>query len=811
MKTNPVMDTVDQIITYAKKREIIHLSTQNQHLSDTKLLLKGKEVVSFSSCSYLGLEFSEKLTTAAKKGIDDFGTQFSSSRAYLSLGYYEELEQKLGFLFEAHVVVTPTTTLGHIASIPVLVSQSDAVIVDHQAHSSVQTAVNLVKAKNTHVELLRHNRMDLLEERILKLKGSHEKIWYMADGIYSMFGDLAPVEKIYELLDKYEQLHFYVDDAHAMSAFGKNGRGYVLGDRKIHSRMVVGTSLNKAFATGGGMLIFPTAELAQRVRNCGSTLITSGPMQPSALAAALACADLHLSGEIQAYQEELHENIRYANLLLKKHGLPNLAEPTTPIFFVAVGLPKVGYNLVNRMLEEGFYLNLGIFPAVPIKNTGVRFTITRLHTFEQIEAMIKAMAHHYQLALAEEAVTLEQVYQAFKIPMPEEKQIKELFRSGVHHSMLRTSHYHSILEVPKEEWNTMMAGRGVFDWNTMNLLERSFSGNDMPEENWDFDYVIVRDFSGKPVLGTFLTCSLMKDDMLSDEAISKDIEERRKKDPYLLTSKTLSVGSQITEGHHLYVDFDSELWREALSMLLQKMEMLQVQYGATTLMLRDFPANDLRMDDFMVDNGFFRINLPETYAVKTSTFRTDEDFLSHLSKRSKRHFKENIMRHAHKFDVSADSVSSDQSIREYYELYRSVKERSLALNTFALPYRFFENFGRNKNWEILRVSLAEGYGADEKAAAFVLAKKQEDQYHGLLVGLDYSLNAEHNVYRRAIYEVLRRASELGCQSAHLGFSADVEKKKFGATGTATCAYVQVKDNFAMAAIHTNSVRKIVAA
>jgi 7-keto-8-aminopelargonate synthetase-like enzyme len=811
MKTNPVLDTVDQIISHAKKRGIIHLSTQNQSVSDTILQLKGKDVVSFSSCSYLGLEFSEQLIAAAKKGIDDFGTQFSSSRAYLSLGHYEVLEQKLSCLFDAHAVVTPTTTLGHIAAIPVLVSPTDAVIMDHQVHSSVQTAVNLAKAKNTHVELVRHNRLDLLEERILSLKGTYDKIWYMADGIYSMYGDLAPVEKIYDLLDKYEQLHFYVDDAHAMSAFGKNGRGYVLGGRQIHSRMVVGTSLNKAFATGGGLLIFPTAELAQRVRNCGSTLITSGPMQPSALAAALVCADLHLSGQIQEYQEELHENIRYANLLLKKYGLPNLAEPTTPIFFVAVGLPKVGYNLVNRMLEEGFYLNLGIFPAVPIKNTGVRFTVTRLHTFEQIESMIKTMAHHYHLALAEEDVTLEQVYQAFKIPLPEEKELKELFRSGVHHSMLRTSHYHSILEVPQEEWNSMMAGRGVFDWNTMNLLERSFSGNELPEENWDFDYIIVRDFSGKPVLGTFLTCSLMKDDMLSDEVISKDIEERRKKDPYLLTSKTLSVGSQITEGHHLYVDFDSILWREACSMLLQKMELLQVQYGATTLMLRDFPADDVRMDDFMVDNGFFRINLPGTYAVKTSTFQTDEDFLAHLSKRSKRHFKENIIRHAHKFEMTAETVSDDQAIRSYYELYCGVKARSLALNTFALPYRFFENFGRNKNWEILRISLKEACGTHQQPAAFVLAKKQDEQYHGLLVGLDYSLNAEHNIYRRAIYEVLKRSSELGCQSAHLGFSADVEKKKFGATETAVCAYVQVKDNFAMAAINTNSVRKIVAA
>lgn len=105
-------------------------------------------------------------------------------------------------------MIAPTTTLGHIATVPVIVSERDSIIVDHQVHAAVQGAVELIKTKGTHVELVRHNRMDMLEERIAALQGSYEKIWYTADGIYSMFGDKAPVQEIDRLLDTYDSFHF---------------------------------------------------------------------------------------------------------------------------------------------------------------------------------------------------------------------------------------------------------------------------------------------------------------------------------------------------------------------------------------------------------------------------------------------------------------------------------------------------------------------------------------------------------------------------------------------------------------------------
>ena len=185
-KGNPFVDVVSQIVSHGLQEGIVHLYTEDDRFSGNSILLKGRAVVNFGSCSYLGLEFDDRLKGAAKDAIDRYGTQFSESRAYVSLKLYKELEQLLEKIFDACCVVTPTTTLGHISAIPVLVNDEDAVIIDQQVHNSVQTAVTLLKPRGIHVEIVRHNRMGLLEERINELRARYPKIWYMADGIYSM-------------------------------------------------------------------------------------------------------------------------------------------------------------------------------------------------------------------------------------------------------------------------------------------------------------------------------------------------------------------------------------------------------------------------------------------------------------------------------------------------------------------------------------------------------------------------------------------------------------------------------------------------
>jgi len=302
-------------------------------------------------------------------------------------------------LFEGYALATPTTTLGHIAALPVLIQEGDAIILDQMVHNSVQTAAKLVQVQGVPVETLLHGDLEMLEERVNALSKKYRHVWYLTDGVYSMFGDLAPVDELGKLLKRYEQLYLYFDDAHGMSWTGKHGRGYVLDCLPIQERMVVATSLCKAFAAGGGALIFPNARMHRQVKNCGGPMIFSGPIQPPMLGAALASARIHLSPEIGLLQKELQERVSLCNRLLEKYGLPLAALSKSPIFYIKLGHPDVAANMVERLMNEGFYTNHAVYPAVSRRKSGVRFTLTRHLSAEDIHGLVEAIARNLPLAL----------------------------------------------------------------------------------------------------------------------------------------------------------------------------------------------------------------------------------------------------------------------------------------------------------------------------------------------------------------------------------------------------------------------------
>ena len=809
---NTLIGTIDQIISDGVRKGILHLYTDETKLNGNQIILKGKKVINFGSCSYLGLEFDPRLKEAAKAAIDNYGTQFSESRAYVSINLYRELEELFYQLFEAPCVITPTTTLGHVANIPVLMSCRDAIITDQQVHNSVNTAVKLLAATGTHIEVLRHNRMDLLEDRIKSLRDKHQKIWYLADGVYSMFGDTAPINEIYQLLDTYPQFHFYVDDAHGMSIHGKNGRGSVLNKRRFHPKMMLATSLAKAFATGGAVMVYPDKEMARRVRTCGGPLITSGPLQPSQLGAAVAAAKIHLTDEIYDMQEELRERIKFTNLVLKKYQLPVIAENDSAVFFIGVHLPKVGYNMVRRMLDAGYYVNLGIFPAVPMKNTGIRFTITRLHTFLQIEQMIRAMAEELPKALKEEGVTHEDIYKAFRMPVPEQELIDKGVASVINQALsLKVYHYKSIRDIESKEWNELFANKGTFDWNGLQLLEETFQHNELPENNWEFDYVIIKDIiTGRPVVAGFMTTALWKDDMLSPAAISENVELKRAADPYYLTSKVISTGSLLTEGEHLFIDKSSPFWKDAMRLLFDQVNLLQEKYNTNSIVLRDFQHIDGEFESFLIDNGFFKIAMPDNNVVNDLSWDNADVFYQGLSKNSKMHFRKYIKRYLEKYEISIENNPTEKDIDHWYSLYENVKNNSLELNTFTLPRKLFTNLANDPSWEILSLKLSpETDKGLKKTVGVVFSYTGGDNYIPMIIGLNYAYNKEYKIYRQALYQLVMRGKMLGKKKIHLGFSATVEKKKVGAVIYPTHAFMQIRDSYNAEALATmNLVRQV---
>jgi 7-keto-8-aminopelargonate synthetase-like enzyme len=383
---------VDDAFKQAIARGLAHLVAEDDQVSGRFVTLGGRRHVNFGTCSYTGLETDLRLKDAACEAVARYGVQLSSSRAYLSAAPYRELERLLGRMFGAPLVVAQTTTLAHFAALPVLVGERDAVVCDQLAHNSLQSVLPTLTAAGATCRLVRHNRLDRLEELVTALEQHHPRVWYIADGIYSMHGDAAPMEGLRELLGRHERLHLYLDDAHGVSWRGTHGRGHVLGDGDIPPRTVVAAGLAKAFSAGGAVLLFPDPEAARLVRTCGSTLIFSGPLQPALLGAGIASARVHLSGEIYERQNKLLERIFLFNELAERRGVPLASTAATPIRFVRTGDNDTTYALAEALQREGFFVNTAVFPAVSPGQGGLRISLTVHHAMDDIRALVDAVA-----------------------------------------------------------------------------------------------------------------------------------------------------------------------------------------------------------------------------------------------------------------------------------------------------------------------------------------------------------------------------------------------------------------------------------
>ncbi len=350
----------------------------------------GRPYLSFGSCSYMSLESRKELRDAAHDAIDRWGTQFHFSRVYVQCPLYEELESCLVAMTGRPTLVAASTSLAHMAALPVLVEDGDSVVVDQFAHASLHTALKLVPTAP--LEIVRHNRMDLLDAALARLAPTSKQVWYVADGLYSMLGDFADFEALKRLLDVHPKLRLYIDDAHGTSWTGARGRGAALDHFASDPRVVVALSLNKAFSAAGGALAVPSEAMKVRIRRAGATMLFSGPVQPPMLGAAVGSARLHLGEEFPSLQTELASKIAHAARALDRHGLVLGAPARSPILQLHCDSSRMTYAIVGRMRALGYYCCAVTFPAVPVNRPGIRFTICRHNERADIDAFVEALA-----------------------------------------------------------------------------------------------------------------------------------------------------------------------------------------------------------------------------------------------------------------------------------------------------------------------------------------------------------------------------------------------------------------------------------
>lgn len=802
IRHNNINDTASEIFTIARDNQVLHLYAQDEKMDGTHLTINGNKALHFGTCGYLGLEQHEKMKEAAIQAIHNYGVQFPMSKSYVSNPLYAELENLVQTMYNAPVVISKNCTLSHLATIPTIVRENDAVIMDHQVHSSVQAAVQKLLAKGVRVEMIRHNNLEMLEETILRIKDKHEKIWYMADGVYSMYGDFAPVKEMIELAQKYDQLYLYVDDAHGMSWAGKHGTGYVMSQMPdgLYEKMVLTATMGKGFGACGGLTIFPNKEWHHQVKIFGGPLTFSVQLEPPILGSAIASAKIHLSDEISQMQEELQQKIAYTNALIKNTRVPLIAENNSPIFFIGTGAMSMTNRLIQRLITDGIYVNAAPFPAVPAKNTGVRITISLHNSYKDIEELVDKLSYHFDEALDEVGQTHEKIRKAFRMEplktiQPDEDQIKKPVKTGKTHLEV----VNSISEINKDEWNRYVGHRGMFDHGGMKYMEKSFSCNERDEENWDFRYFTVRDESGKVILMTFCIIGLYKEDTFARTSISKQIEEVRQTDPYYLTSKAVIMGSMFTEGEHLYIDRLDDKWKDAVGELVEALYKEQDLAEASNVVLRDFDAGDPELNDLLHGLGFVKVDMPESCVLeKMDLWNTENEYRATLSKSAKKHFKEEIRKYQDQFDVEVKETLDEYELELAWKLFMNVKNKNYGLNTFAPPKKVFYEMNTDSAWEFVILRLKDEYSDHSDPIAIVMNHKNEFKVYSLmLIGMDYDYIYQCRGYLQALYQCVKRAKSLGYHQANFGISATTEKKKLGVKVYPRVAYLNAKDNFNM--------------
>ena len=790
-----MIKSLNKLIQDGVDRGLLQKFTSNESLNSSHISIDDQSYINFGSCSYLGLEYQDSLKTAVKQSVDSFGTQFSTSRTYLSIGMYEDLERELGNMFGKPVIATASTTLGHLATLPIIVEEGDAVILDLQVHSSVQMTAQQLKAKKIPVHLIPHNDMDSLENKIRSLNGKANRIWYLADGVYSMYGDFAPLPELYALLDKYEKFHLYLDDAHGMGWTGKNGTGYVRSQVEHHERLVLITSLNKSFAASGGVVVFPNEKMCRDVRNCGTTLIFSGPIQPPMLGAAIASAKLHLSDEIDQLQSELKQKIAFTNQLLDELDLPQFEKTDSPLFFIPVGLPKVILSVIKRMKKRGFYLNSAGFPATPMKKGGLRFMINNNITFDQIEAMLRTLQTEYILGLASENSSPELVAKAFKIkPFLVEHQVSSSEQKALH--LFQESFHESIQEIDAQEWNSLFSRFGSNEHQNLAELEQVFSGNPKAENNWDIRYHIVRDPKGSIVLASVYSVAIMKDDLLANKSISEKLKELRKEDPMYLTSKTVITGTPFTKGKSVYINYNSDDWREALKLHVKMLQELAEKQAASKLILRDFCTTQKnKLESQLLDLGMLDMEFPKNCVIKDLSWNNPEELAAMLPQKYRYSLRKEILKKENLFAVSYHRPNTKQEKTFVYDLYRKVHNDSTEISVFELPYSLFNRMYRDPSYDFIHLYLKDEPNIPK---AVLISQIIDGVYHAQLVGLDYDYVRSHGTYKQILYQCVKRAKMLGCTSVDLAYTAEMEKKKVGATPEDTYGFVMALEHYSHA-------------
>jgi glycine C-acetyltransferase len=362
------------------KRERIIVTPQDAVIK----LQDGSEVINFCANNYLGLSSHPRVIEAAKKAIDTHGFGMSSVRFICGTqDIHKELEAKIAsFLGTEDTILYAAAFDANGGVFEPLFDENDAIISDSLNHASIIDGVRLCKAARYRYA---NNNMEELEECLKQAQAQKHRI-IVTDGVFSMDGYVAQLDKICDLAEKYNAM-VMVDECHATGFIGKTGRGSIE-LRNVMGRIdIITGTLGKAL--GGAMGGFTTGrkEIIELLRQRSRPYLFSNSLAPSIVGASLAVLDM--LDESTALRDQLEWNVKYFKDGLRRIGL-DFKDGESAIVPVMLYDAKLSQTFADEMLKEGIYVIGFFFPVVPKEQARIRVQLSAAHKQEHLDTAIAA-------------------------------------------------------------------------------------------------------------------------------------------------------------------------------------------------------------------------------------------------------------------------------------------------------------------------------------------------------------------------------------------------------------------------------------
>jgi glycine C-acetyltransferase len=376
-----------------------HLQTELKNIDDAGLFkrervitseqgavvkVNGKDVIIFCANNYLGLSSHPKVVEAAHKTLDRHGYGMSSVRFICGTqDIHKELEEKLSkFVGQEDTILYAACFDANGGIFEPLLGEEDAIISDELNHASIIDGVRLCKAERYRYK---NCNMEDLEEQLKAAQKNRFRL-IVTDGVFSMDGFVAPLDKICDLADKYNAM-VMVDESHASGFIGKTGRGTIELKNVMDRVDIVTGTLGKALGGAMGGFTSSKKEIIDMLRQRSRPYLFSNSLAPHIVGASIAVLDM--LGEATTLRDKLEWNVNYFKAGIKKAGL-EIKEGDSAIVPVMLYDAKLAQEFAAKLLDEGIYVIGFFFPVVPKGQARIRVQLSAAHEKEHLDKALAA-------------------------------------------------------------------------------------------------------------------------------------------------------------------------------------------------------------------------------------------------------------------------------------------------------------------------------------------------------------------------------------------------------------------------------------